>query len=107
MRVGNHIRHLRKSQKLTQEELASGICSVTYLSKLENHKELPSEEILQLLCERLGVELGDILKTFEDLESDLLEWYRIIELKDQQAASAKREEIQKNIDKPELFTKNH
>ena len=39
----------------SQEGLCKGICAVSYLSKIEQGKATPSEEVLQLLMERLGL----------------------------------------------------
>ncbi|CAM3587451.1 helix-turn-helix transcriptional regulator [Erysipelothrix urinaevulpis] len=45
----------RKRQKLTQEYLSKGICSVSYLSKIESGLTDASEEIITLLFEALGI----------------------------------------------------
>ena len=39
----------------SQAGLCKGICTVSYLSKIETGKAEPSEEILRLLLERLGL----------------------------------------------------
>ncbi|RZT14511.1 tetratricopeptide repeat protein [Fictibacillus sp. BK138] len=53
--VGQRIRYYRKTKGLTQEELAQGICSVSYLSKIEKGDAKSSEEVINMLCERLGI----------------------------------------------------
>ncbi|EIT87413.1 transcriptional regulator [Fictibacillus macauensis ZFHKF-1] len=53
--VGQRIRYYRKTKGLTQEELAQGICSVSYLSKIEKGDARSSDEVLNLLCKRLGI----------------------------------------------------
>ena len=55
MTIGSKIRFHRLKRKLTQEDLAKGIISISYLSKLENNQVTPSNDIINLLCERLGV----------------------------------------------------
>lgn len=40
---------------LTQSELAEGVISVSYLSKIENNQNYPSEEVYTLLYRRLGI----------------------------------------------------
>jgi len=42
---------------MTQSELAQGIVSVSYLSKIENELVTPSKQVSTLLCETLGVNL--------------------------------------------------
>ena len=39
----------------SQAGLCKGICTVSYLSKIETGKAVPSEEILQLLMDRLDL----------------------------------------------------
>lgn len=53
----------RIKNELTQQELSVGICSITYLSKVENSKIVPNKETLTLLLERLDI---DINKIFEE-----------------------------------------
>lgn len=50
------IRHERLKRNWSQEGLCKDICTVSYLSKIEQGKAEPSEEILSLLFSRLGVE---------------------------------------------------
>ncbi|GAA0316961.1 tetratricopeptide repeat protein [Bacillus carboniphilus] len=56
----NRIRSYRIQKNITQEELANGIVSTSYLSKIENGSVEPSQEVLNLLYERLGVDLQEI-----------------------------------------------
>ncbi len=49
------IRQERLRHNWSQEGLCSGICTVSYLSKIEQDKAEPSDEIVQLLLERLGI----------------------------------------------------
>ena len=37
--------------------MCKGICTVSYLSKIETGKAEPSEEVLQLLLDRLGLKM--------------------------------------------------
>ena len=58
--IGEKIRHLRIHKQLSQTELVDGICSVAYLSKVENGKAKPSKAFLQQVTERLNVSLDMI-----------------------------------------------
>ncbi|WP_335870917.1 helix-turn-helix domain-containing protein [Bacillus sp. 2205SS5-2] len=60
MRIGVILQHRRKELGLTQEVVCSGICSITYLSKVENNVIAPKNDILQLLCNRLDLNLNDL-----------------------------------------------
>lgn len=53
------IRQERMQRNWSQEGLCTGICSVSYLSKIEQGKADPSPEIVRLLMERLGIEWHD------------------------------------------------
>lgn len=53
--AGALIRRERLLRNYSQEGLCRGICSVSYLSKIENHQADPGEDIMRLLFERLGI----------------------------------------------------
>ncbi|MCF6411790.1 transcriptional regulator [Pseudalkalibacillus salsuginis] len=57
--IGQRIRYYRKTKGLTQEELARGICSISYLSKIENGDAKSSEDVIELLCEKLGISAAE------------------------------------------------
>ncbi|WP_187443741.1 helix-turn-helix domain-containing protein [Rossellomorea aquimaris] len=56
MRIGDVIKYQRVEKHFTQEELCKDICSVSYLSKIENGATIPSDEIIKLLFKKLGIE---------------------------------------------------
>lgn len=74
---GQQIRLLRTKQKIKQLELAQGICSVSYLSKVENDTILPSEDIKRLLLDRLGIN-SDIDSNEQNILSELEQWNQTI-----------------------------
>jgi HTH-type transcriptional regulator, quorum sensing regulator NprR len=57
--IGDKIKFYRKKRGLTQAILAEGICSIPYLSKIEQGKTECSEEIVTLLSQRLNIPLED------------------------------------------------
>lgn len=57
---GNRIRRRRLELKLTQQELAHGICSNTYISKIENNKVVINRDHLLLLMEKMGLPTSNI-----------------------------------------------
>lgn len=73
-KVGKQIFYQRLQQKMTQEELCQGICSVSYLSKIENGKIEASEEILQLLCTKLEIAVSDLRDVEEEVKEKLNQW---------------------------------
>lgn len=52
---GTLIQRERLQRDWSQEGLCKGICAVSYLSKIEQGKAVPSEEVLHLLLERLEI----------------------------------------------------
>ena len=52
------IRYERRTQGISQEELSDGICSASYLSRIETGDVRPSAEILEKLMERLGKQIS-------------------------------------------------
>jgi len=71
---GKYIFDKRISKGLTQKEVATGICSVPYLSKLENGKLDPNEETLNLLLERLDIH-SNISESIHKITKLLENWY--------------------------------
>lgn len=58
--IGLLIKMSRIQQNMKQVSLAKGICSTSYLSKIENTQTIPSEDVLQLLLDRLNLDYEDI-----------------------------------------------
>ena len=53
----------RLKRNLTLQEAAEGICSVSYLSKLENHIiDNCNEALLRPLCERFDIDYDTVIK---------------------------------------------
>lgn len=68
---------------MTLEELAYGICSVSYLSKIEHNTMTASNEIYHLLGERLNIRLENLNEEFdEEIYKEILNWHEAIQLKD-------------------------
>ena len=56
--IGQRIRELRKSLKLSQEELAEGICTQAQISKIEKGDVFPYANTLYLISQKLGVDVN-------------------------------------------------
>ncbi|MBN2299582.1 MAG: helix-turn-helix transcriptional regulator [Acholeplasmataceae bacterium] len=69
--IGSAIKFKRTAMKMTLEEGSEGICSVSYLSKLENNLIDPSDQFIDSLIERFGLE--DFYEESEDTYEDDLE----------------------------------
>ncbi|WP_194841360.1 helix-turn-helix domain-containing protein [Salinibacillus xinjiangensis] len=86
MYQGKLIKYYRTRKGMTQKDLASGICSVSYLSKIENETIEPSSDVLELLSERLNISLDSQEESVETRQR-ILDWYTFIKDKDFEKAS--------------------
>ena len=93
-KYGQLIRKKRKEQKLTQEDLALGICSNTYISKAENNQIAIGEEQLYMIMEKLKVTTDEFLAP-EDLIKFLDESIKYFYLKDIKSYKKIFEKIEK------------
>lgn len=60
--IGQRIKEIRNNNNLTQEELADGIISRTYLSLIEKGSVHPSTNVLIKLSERLNCSVNDFMQ---------------------------------------------
>jgi transcriptional regulator with XRE-family HTH domain len=79
LNIGDRIRFFRKQQKITQEVLADGIISKSYLSKIESGAVEPSEEVMNLLLKRLGLkesvkqaDPGELISEIDGIYEEML-----------------------------------
>lgn len=74
MSIGERIKIRRHQLSMKQEELAEGIVSTSYLSKIENGSKEASEEVLGLLCKKLGLSVIPS-DQINKLERKLKKWF--------------------------------
>ena len=70
MKVGHLIRAERIRQEMKQLVLAKGICTPSYLSKIERNLIFPSEDIVMLLFDRLGIDPSKLQNNDKQTEID-------------------------------------
>ncbi|MDW0112972.1 helix-turn-helix domain-containing protein [Sporosarcina saromensis] len=92
MKFSYLLRLERLRQNIKQEELAKGICSTSYLSKIENGKAEPSDEILQLLFDRLNFPFPN-LQAEDHLEELNNQFKKIIDQRDRESAQLMLKEM--------------
>jgi len=93
MEIGPYIKLHRIKQEMTQSDLAEGIVSLSYLSKIENGKTEASPNVLSLLCTRLGIEIN----TEKDsaIQRKCQEWYKMLfEVNDRKEIVEKYRELE-------------
>ncbi|KGX85057.1 helix-turn-helix transcriptional regulator [Pontibacillus litoralis] len=76
MDIGSRIKFHRLNKGMTQEELASGIISKSYLSKIENDQSIPAQEIIHILCERLEMSYEE--DEHESLFEVINDWFELL-----------------------------
>lgn len=95
MRIGHIIKAERLKLEMKQLILAKGICSPSYLSKIEQGHITPSEDILSLLLGRLGIDLKEIIEKKNNVEfisQELLKKYQeVVTRRDAQYATEQLE----------------
>lgn len=91
MKIGDRIRFYRIQQNKTQEDLANGLISVSYLSKIENNLSLPSLEVVDMLCEKLGIRFVD--EEEPNLLEELKDWYKLMILQEKEEVECRYEEL--------------
>ncbi|WP_110114182.1 tetratricopeptide repeat protein [Bacillus sp. CGMCC 1.16541] len=97
--IGTLISITRQGKEMTQEELAKGICSIPYLSKLENNRIEANDEIIELLLERLGYDYGLVMSEQQLLNDEVLRWYEAM-------VDRRNETVQNYAEELELKTKS-
>ncbi|MDX1805490.1 MAG: helix-turn-helix transcriptional regulator [Paenisporosarcina sp.] len=63
VKVGSLIKYHRTKMKMTQSQLATGICSVPHLSKIESNSKEANAETIRLLLIRLDINLEDVVES--------------------------------------------
>ncbi|KSU83113.1 Tetratricopeptide repeat-containing protein [Fictibacillus enclensis] len=96
---GEKIKYFREKNKLTQKQLTSGICSVPYLSKVENNSIVPSKEILELLCKKLNIEYDELLQSSStnEIKKLIYCWYDDIKARKRSATKDHYINIEKKM----------
>lgn len=69
--LGKSIRHVRQLRGFTQRELAErAAISQAYLAKIEADQRLPSFDVLNSLCDALGVSFSSLVDRDVEIETD-------------------------------------
>ncbi|MFC7786921.1 helix-turn-helix domain-containing protein [Rossellomorea sp. GCM10028870] len=75
---GKIISFYREKRQMTQRDLGIGICSSTHVSKIERGLTEYSIEVLNLLANRLQVDLKKEIETYYSIKSMLHDWMNAI-----------------------------
>ena len=64
--IGSFIKKKRKELNITQDIVSYGICSISYLSKIENNQIVPNEFYIKEIMNKLDVKESFYEKTLND-----------------------------------------
>lgn len=93
-KIGELIAQRRKELHMTQEELSSGICEASTLSKIENGQHFPTKERLDALLQRLGLDANCYNAYVSVAEFEL---HELMYLAKQQIANSELENAEKTL----------
>ena len=72
--IGSIIKLNRINKNISQKQLSKGICVPSYLSRIENGELLPSEDVISVIFDRLGLKFYDsdefLLKGYMQISVD-------------------------------------
>lgn len=74
--IGIILCELRKKKHFSQKQLAEGICSIEYISKIENGKKTPSFDIISKLFHRLGENPSLFFTNLSSIDNELYTEHR-------------------------------
>ncbi|PKR77046.1 hypothetical protein CEY16_09875 [Halalkalibacillus sediminis] len=98
MDLGVMIQYYRTKNGMTQKDLASGICSISYLSKMENGSIQPKDDLAELLFERLDISFSEITSYDEDdINKKIQQLYKKIQQNDHDSSTSLVEELERII----------
>lgn len=62
---GHVLKELRLKNNMTKTQLANGICSSSYITRIENGERVPTSVIMRQLCNKLGINSEILLRLIE------------------------------------------
>ncbi|KAA0564493.1 helix-turn-helix transcriptional regulator [Bacillus sp. CH30_1T] len=94
MLEGKIIKFYREHREIKQKDLGEGICSTTHISKIERGLTEVSKETIQLLSDRLGIQMEKELENYKSIDSLLKEWHESIIKKLQNKADSIKKRLE-------------
>ncbi|WP_163100683.1 helix-turn-helix domain-containing protein [Peribacillus alkalitolerans] len=99
MLAGKIIKFYREQKNFKQKDLGEGICSSTHISKIERGLTEVSDETMNFLSQRLGIDMEEEISNYKRVELLLKDWHDSIVKKQQKKA----EDIKKQLDGIDLL----
>lgn len=96
MNIGSIIKYHRRLNSITQADLSRGICSISHLSKIENNSKEVDDQTIDLLLQRLNLNLKEIQESYISLKKLLDQFMQAMVYYDRNQASLLKEELEEN-----------
>lgn len=68
--AGELIKKTRQARKMTQMELAEGICKQPTISHIENKNSVESFSVIFAICEKLSLDINDVIQDDKSFQMD-------------------------------------
>ncbi|CAH2213404.1 helix-turn-helix domain-containing protein [Tepidibacter aestuarii] len=69
LKIGQIIKELREKQNMTKTQLADGICSISYITRIEKGERCPTSVILRQITNKLGISPEHLFRAIESSTS--------------------------------------
>jgi tetratricopeptide (TPR) repeat protein len=96
--VGQRIKELRKASKMTQQELAEGVVTRSYISQIEKGLIQPSYDTLEKLAQKLNCTVEEFFKEPENKALIITDWKKHVRFAEGYAESGQFAQAQKLLD---------
>lgn len=101
--IGEYIKCCRKNKKISQVELAKGICTQATISNIESETNLPSFYVLEKIAEKLEISLEAFYKQNSTKETEIVAHLVVVDRYCEQFKHAKAYEyLDENIKKSDI-----
>lgn len=74
--IGTILKLKRTEMNINQEKLCEGICTPSYLSRIENNHVIADTEIYKLLFSELNIDYESLLEVNNEIDKQIEDWYK-------------------------------
>ena len=97
--IGSIIKFNRINKNISQKELSKGICVPSYLSRIENGELHPSEDVISVIFNRLGLDFNDSKEFIKEGTEYLKEFFDNLNYNEFDYTNKLFDQLEKNEDK--------
>lgn len=97
--IGSIIKFNRINKNINQKQLSKGICVPSYLSRIESGELLPSEDVISVIFNRLGLEFNDSAEFIKNGTNHLKKFFNNLNYNEFDYTNELFEQLEKDEDK--------